>query len=261
MWLIGKWGGKAILKWIISKKDIDQSMHLLTIGGKALLPAAYLLPGFPDDTLSLVAGMTNISFLYSLVCTVIFRGIGILFICFLGSDFLDYSAFAWYEWIIFIVSILAMIALLAYISYIYFKHLRHKEEGDAFFLKYRLKVKEYSVRQADDEDLYTLRKIMKKSIKAFNLPLKKMTLRELYAVIETGSVCVCLANSSEKAFCTVTEENGKRYVKDVYYTDSKALMNMLMTERRESEGNMEFEVFADDPEIEEELSRFRKELL
>ncbi len=254
MFMIGRWGGKRLLRWIVDKKDIDESMRLLTLGGKAVLPAAFLLPGFPDDTLSLVAGMTNISFLYNFVCTLIFREIGVFSICFIGTDYLDYSSFTWYEWIIFIALIIAVLAVLAFISYKYFIHLRHKEEGDAFFLKYRLKVKSYSVRKAEEEDIYTLRKIMKKSKETFDLPLKKMKLDEIYDLVQNQSVYIVMANSSEKAFYTVSEENGMKFIKDVYYTDEKALVNMLAIEKKQAKEAFRFGIYTENEELKEQLS-------
>lgn len=134
MFLIGRYGGKKLVDWIIGKDVSEKTKKLLTAGGKALLPAAYLLPFFPDDTIALVVGMTNMSFLYNLVCTLIFRNIGALTICVLGTDFFDYSQFTWWMWITIIVAAIIVFSIFAFISYRYYKYLRAKEEGPIYYL-------------------------------------------------------------------------------------------------------------------------------
>lgn len=134
MFLLGRYGGKRIVDWIIGKEVSDKTRKMLTAGGKAILPAAYLLPFFPDDTIALVVGMTNMSFLYNFICTLIFRNIGALTICVLGTDFFNYKEFTWWMWIIIVILGAIILGVFAYISYRYYQYLRAKEEGPTYYL-------------------------------------------------------------------------------------------------------------------------------
>ncbi len=134
MFIIGKLGGKKIVDWIVGRKASEKSLKMLTAGGKAALPMMYLLPFFPDDTLSLVAGMTEMSFLYNFICTMIFRNIGVLVICILGTDFLDYKNFSWWMWLVFAVLVITVFLIFGLLSYLYYRHLRYKQEGRHYLL-------------------------------------------------------------------------------------------------------------------------------
>lgn len=129
MFLIGRLGGKRVVEWIAGKEEIDKVQRYLTIGGKAVVPMMYALPFFPDDTISLIAGMTEMSFLYNFVCTLIFRNFGVFAMCFFGTDFFDYKSFTWKMWLSAIAILLALFLILAFLSFLYYRHLRRKEDG------------------------------------------------------------------------------------------------------------------------------------
>ena len=134
MFLVGRYGGKKLINWIVGKEVSEKTKKLLTAGGKAVLPATYLLPFFPDDTISLIVGMTDMSFMYNFICTIIFRNIGTFVICFLGTDFFDYSSFTWWMWLIIIVVGIIVFGFLGFISYLYYRYLRAKQEGPIYYL-------------------------------------------------------------------------------------------------------------------------------
>jgi uncharacterized membrane protein YdjX (TVP38/TMEM64 family) len=140
MFIIGRFGGKKAVEWIIGKESSDKAKRLLTLGGKAALPMMYLLPFFPDDTLSLVAGMTEMKFSYNFICTLIFRNIGVLTICVLGTDFLDYKHFTPLMWVGFIAVILVLFLICSLLSYLYYRYLRYKEEGRHYLLTQSLNI-------------------------------------------------------------------------------------------------------------------------
>lgn len=141
MFLIGKIGGKKIVEWIMGKEEAEKSKHLLKIAGKAGLPMMYLLPGFPDDTLALVAGTCDISFLYNFVCTLLFRLIGVFTITFLGSNFIPFASFTLSQWILF-CSLCLMVGLIVLsLTLLYYRYLRIKEEGIRYLLIQRLPMK------------------------------------------------------------------------------------------------------------------------
>lgn len=134
MFLIGKFGGKKLISLLIDDKEIEKSKHLLTIGGKASLPLMYLLPGFPDDTLALVVGMTDMSFLYNFVCTILFRLTGVFTITFLGSNFIPFDKLTPLIWFLFILICIIGVLILLFITLKYYQYLRKKDEG----LRYEL---------------------------------------------------------------------------------------------------------------------------
>ena len=141
MFIIGKYGGKKLVEWIIGKEESEKSKHLLKIAGKAGLPMMYLLPGFPDDTLALVAGTCDISFLYNFVCTLLFRLIGVFTITFLGSNFIPFASFNMVQWLLFVLVCLAIGFLVLFFTFLYYRHLRIKEEGIRYLLIQRLPMK------------------------------------------------------------------------------------------------------------------------
>ncbi len=152
MFLVGRLGGKKIVEWIAGKENTEKFQKYLTIGGKAVIPMMYTLPFFPDDTICLIAGMTDMSFLYNFVCTIVFRNFGVLFMCVFGT--IDYSTFTPAIWAAVICGFVLLVALLALLSYVYYRFLRHKEEGRRFLLTERLKARpHYVVVRARRKDL------------------------------------------------------------------------------------------------------------
>ncbi len=95
---------------------------------------------------------------------------------------------------------------------------------------------------------------MEKSKETFDLPLKKMKLDEIYDLVQNQSVYIVMANSSEKAFYTVSEENGMKFIKDVYYTDEKALVNLLAIEKKQAKEAFRFGIYTENEELKEQLS-------
>lgn len=139
MFILGKVGGKRLVEWIVGKEPAKKIEKYLTIGGKALIPMTYLLPLFPDDTISLIVGMSDMSFLYNFVCTLLFRNIGVLATCIICTDLFDYRSFSWWMYLIFFLASIIIFLILVYLSYLYFQHLRYKEEGPRYFLLRYLK--------------------------------------------------------------------------------------------------------------------------
>ena len=140
MFVIGKSGGRKLVEWFVGKDEMEKSRHLLRIAGKAGLPMMYLLPGFPDDTLALVAGTCDISFLYNFICTLLFRLIGVFTLTFLGSDFIPFHSFTLLQWILFLVACLLFGAFVLILTLLYYRYLRKKEEGIRYLLIQRLPV-------------------------------------------------------------------------------------------------------------------------
>lgn len=84
MFLIGRFGGMKIMKWIVG--DEKTKHYAKTLGkGKFILPIFLLIPIFPDDILCISAGLSNIKFLYFAIILLITRGIDLACTCFIGS--------------------------------------------------------------------------------------------------------------------------------------------------------------------------------
>lgn len=143
MFLVGRLGGKRIVEWIAGKENTRKFQRYLTLGGKAVIPMMYTLPFFPDDTLCLIAGMTDMSFLYNFVCSLLFRNFGVLFMCVVGT--VDYHAFTWQMWLGAVFGFLVLLVVLAVVSYFYYRHLRYKEEGFRFLLAGHLRTTPFYV--------------------------------------------------------------------------------------------------------------------
>ena len=104
MFLIGRYGGQAIAIKLVGKEDIEKAQKLLDSKAKVFLPIMYLLTAFPDDALCFVAGLQKMNFWRHLIYVVIFRGLGILTICVLGTNIFDYATFTLLDWFVFITS-------------------------------------------------------------------------------------------------------------------------------------------------------------
>lgn len=148
LFLLGKWGGKRVVKWIIGEKDYEKGTKILTYGGKACLPFVYLLPFFPDDTISFLCGMTNMSFSYIMINALIFRGIGVFLLCFFGTNLIDYSSFSWWQWLVAIIGGIIILAVVLYLVVLYYRYLRRKEEGRKYLLTMGLNTKKKERRNA-----------------------------------------------------------------------------------------------------------------
>ena len=134
LFLLGKVAGKKVVGWIIGKEDYQKAEKLLTIGGKTCLPFVYLLPLFPDDTISFLAGCTNISFSYNFINVILFRSVGVFVTCFFGTNIFHYENFLWWHWVLFILGCLVLVAFVLFLVKKYYSYLKYKEEGGKYIL-------------------------------------------------------------------------------------------------------------------------------
>ena len=117
MFFVGRYGGGKLLKWLIGEEDLEKAKKLLSIKAEVYLPLMYMFPLFPDDALSAVAGMTKMRWWHNLLIVVIFRGLGVVAICFLGSDFFHYETFTLAEWFEFISSCVVWLIVCFYLAH------------------------------------------------------------------------------------------------------------------------------------------------
>lgn len=99
---VGKLFGKVIVKKIVGEETVAKYQDKLEKKAKIYYPIMMLFPFFPDDEITMLAGLTSMSYRYFVPVTFILRSIGIGTYVFLGQAF-DYSAFTLIHWYQFIV--------------------------------------------------------------------------------------------------------------------------------------------------------------
>lgn len=114
LYLVGRYGGRRLAVKFLGEKDITKAEHLLVNKTKVYLPMMYMLPIFPDDALCMVAGIIKLNHLYHFIVLLIFRGIGVAMIVFLGSDPFGYSSFTLSDWFVFITACAFWLTMLVF---------------------------------------------------------------------------------------------------------------------------------------------------
>lgn len=84
MFLIAKYGGGKLLKWIVGEEKAKKYVDVLA-KGKYLLPILLLIPIFPDDIMCASAGIGKINTLYFCVVITVTRCIDTACTCFIGA--------------------------------------------------------------------------------------------------------------------------------------------------------------------------------
>lgn len=91
---------KKFAKKLIKEADFNEIQVKITQKSKILLPILFILPGIPDESLCLVAGITNMKYWYLLLISTIYHSIEIGLFCFFGSGLIDWSTLTILDWII-----------------------------------------------------------------------------------------------------------------------------------------------------------------
>ncbi len=101
---IGKKFGKPLVKWIVGE-DFDKLESKLS-KGKYMFFLMLLFPLFPDDTLCLLAGASNMTYRFFINCVLIARPISIFCLCFVGSgSIVPFSGWGIPVWIVMLLSL------------------------------------------------------------------------------------------------------------------------------------------------------------
>lgn len=82
---LGKTFGRKLISWMAGEETTDKYAMLINNKGKFVLILMLLFPGFPDDLLCMVAGMTAMTYRYFTVICVLTRPVMIALTCFMGS--------------------------------------------------------------------------------------------------------------------------------------------------------------------------------
>lgn len=112
--------GEGMARKLIGKKELERAQDLVTHKSKFMLPIFFFIPGFPDDAICLVAGMTKMKFIYFFIVTTICHLLDVAIICFVG-EMINWSSLTAIEWVL-------LINILIIDFYLLFKLQKHLEK-------------------------------------------------------------------------------------------------------------------------------------
>lgn len=102
----GKLFGKKAIYWIFGQERIEKYMAMAKGREKLVIFLMLLLPGFPDDIICIIAGITNMSWLFYILAVLFTRSIPIFMTAYLG-EVIPFSGWGIAIWaVIFIAFIL-----------------------------------------------------------------------------------------------------------------------------------------------------------
>jgi len=112
---VGKLFGKVIVQKIISEETIIKYQEKLETKAKIYYPIMMLFPFFPDDEITMLAGLTPMTYRYFIPVTFVTRSVGIATYVFLGSTFnyQNFTVLHWYQFIVIIGLLLYLVFFLA----------------------------------------------------------------------------------------------------------------------------------------------------
>lgn len=98
MFFVGdKLGERAVIR-LVGKESLEKAQNLIDVKSKLFLPLMFLFPGFPDDALCMVAGMTKMKYWYFAIIVAICRTFGVATFVFIGSGILPFGELNVIEW-------------------------------------------------------------------------------------------------------------------------------------------------------------------
>ncbi len=108
---LGKTFGKKLVIFMAGRESCDKWVRFLD-NGKYSYVIMMLLPFFPDDVLCLVAGVTNMSWMFFIVTQFLTRPVGIITTAYFSSgEIIPYHGWGLAVWGIIIVATIALIIL------------------------------------------------------------------------------------------------------------------------------------------------------
>ncbi len=84
--LIGRLLGKRFVKRIIGQDTYHKYQHKLNTKAYVYYPLMMLLPFFPDDEITILAGLTKMNIVYFLFSTIVTRAVGVAIFTFLPGQ-------------------------------------------------------------------------------------------------------------------------------------------------------------------------------
>ncbi len=99
LFIVGDKFGEGLAVKLIGKSELERAQDLVTHKSKFILPIFFFIPGFPDDAICLVAGMTKMKFSYFFIVTFICHILDVALVCFLGN-FINWSTLTPVDWVL-----------------------------------------------------------------------------------------------------------------------------------------------------------------
>ena len=87
--------GRPLVSRLVGPKVTEKYLGAMTSRTRIALLLMFLLPFFPDDALSLIAGLTGISWMFFFLAVLITRPWGLLFSSLVGSGFVTIPLWGW----------------------------------------------------------------------------------------------------------------------------------------------------------------------
>ena len=106
LYFIGRWGGGALLNWILRDKDDVEKCKNFLNRGWVYYPAGMLLP-LPDDIVTTLAGTARMKLWYVAVCSLLTRAVDTAFSVW-GWGYLTRY---WWGWIVLGIGIVGLIGI------------------------------------------------------------------------------------------------------------------------------------------------------
>ncbi len=106
---LGRTFGRKLVIFMVGEKTCDKWVKFLS-KGKYSFVIMMLLPLFPDDVLCLVAGLTNMSWLFFMTTQFVTRTIGIFLMSYFSSgEIIPYEGWGIYAWIL--IAVVAIVSI------------------------------------------------------------------------------------------------------------------------------------------------------
>lgn len=97
--MLGKVFGRRLCNWMFGAEQTEKYAKLLNEKGRFLFIIMLLFPAFPDDMLCMIAGITDMSYLYFTVVCALTRPVMIGLTAYLGSGVIPFEGWGIPVWI------------------------------------------------------------------------------------------------------------------------------------------------------------------
>lgn len=97
--MLGKVFGRRLCNWMFGAEQTEKYAKLLNEKGRFLFIIMLLFPAFPDDMLCMIAGITDMSYLYFTVVCALTRPVMIGLTAYLGSGIIPFEGWGIPVWI------------------------------------------------------------------------------------------------------------------------------------------------------------------